>query len=73
MKPPVERSKEKGKCWYYPEDWSFGHKCSGIKSMLHAIEMQGHSDDDELEVPIPVNDKHPPIEQAEPAVAAQAE
>jgi hypothetical protein len=73
MKPPVERSKEKGKCWYCLEDWSFGHKCSGIKSMLHAIEMQGHSDDDELEVPIPVNDKHPPIEQAEPAVAAQAE
>jgi hypothetical protein len=41
MRPPADRNKEKGKCWYCPEDWTFGHKCTGIKSMVHAIEMQG--------------------------------
>uniref|UniRef100_A0ACD5TIY0 Uncharacterized protein n=1 Tax=Avena sativa TaxID=4498 RepID=A0ACD5TIY0_AVESA len=46
-KPPMDRNKEKGKCWYCPEDWSFGHKCASIKSIVHAIEMQGHSDDEE--------------------------
>jgi hypothetical protein len=52
FRPAADKTKEKGKCWYCPEDWSFGHKCSGIKSMVHAIEMQGHSDD-ELEIPPP--------------------
>jgi hypothetical protein len=50
FRPAADKTKEKGKCWYCPEDWSFGHKCSGIKSTVHAIEMQGHSDD-ELEIP----------------------
>jgi hypothetical protein len=48
-KPVPNRNKEKGQCWYCPEQWSFGHKCEGMKSIIHALEMQGHSDDEEDE------------------------
>jgi hypothetical protein len=48
-RPQQDRPKEKGKCWYCAEDWSFGHKCASIKSIVHAIQMQGHSDDEEVE------------------------
>jgi hypothetical protein len=43
---PAERPKEKGKCWYCLENWTFGHKCNGVKSLLHAIQLQGHSDEE---------------------------
>uniref|UniRef100_A0ACD5Y7D8 Uncharacterized protein n=1 Tax=Avena sativa TaxID=4498 RepID=A0ACD5Y7D8_AVESA len=77
VKPPAERIKEKGKCWYCLEDWTFGHKCSGIKSMVHAIQMQGHNDNEEEEEqqimikqlvpplphPLPEEETHaPPVE-----------
>ena len=27
--------------------WSYGHKCNEVKNLLHAIQLQGHSDDEE--------------------------
>jgi hypothetical protein len=50
----MDKPKEKGKCWYCPEDWTYGHKCASIKSIVHAIQMQGHSDDEEDEVQDPL-------------------
>jgi hypothetical protein len=44
---PSDKPKERGKCWYCPEPWTFGHKCNNVTSMLHAIQMQGHSDSDD--------------------------
>jgi hypothetical protein len=41
-----EKPRDQNKCWYYPEPWVFGHRCANVKSMLNAIEMQGHSDND---------------------------
>jgi hypothetical protein len=45
-----EKAIERGKCWYCLEPWIYAHKCANLKSMLNAIEMQGHSDE-ELEMP----------------------
>jgi hypothetical protein len=42
-----EKPKERGKCWYCPEMWSYGHKCNEVKNLLHAIQLQGHSDTEE--------------------------
>jgi hypothetical protein len=44
---PAERPRERGKCWYCPENWSYGHKCNEVKNLLHAIQLQGHSDEEE--------------------------
>jgi hypothetical protein len=41
-----DRTKEKGKCWYCLEQRSYGHKCQNVKSIVHAITMQGHSEED---------------------------
>jgi hypothetical protein len=48
-KTVADRPKEKGKCWYCPENWTYGHKCTEVKNLLHAIQLQGHSDNDEEE------------------------
>jgi hypothetical protein len=40
-----EKPRDRNKCWYCLEQWVFGHRCANVKSMLNAIEMQGHSDD----------------------------
>ena len=44
---PSSNPKERGKYWYCPEPWVYGHKCSNIKSIVHAIQMQGHNSSDE--------------------------
>ena len=46
-RPMVDKPKEPRKCWYCPEPWSLGHKCQTVKNILHAIHMQGHSEEDE--------------------------
>jgi hypothetical protein len=46
-RPPVDRAKDTKKCWYCPEPWSLGHKCQNVSNILHAINMQGHSDDED--------------------------
>jgi hypothetical protein len=33
-----KKPKERGKCWYCPENWNYGHKCNDVKSLLHAIQ-----------------------------------
>jgi hypothetical protein len=43
----LDKAREKGKCWYCPKPWSFGHKCTIVQSMLHAIQLQGHSSEEE--------------------------
>jgi hypothetical protein len=61
VRPVADKPRERGKCWYCPEDWTHGHKCANIKSMLHAIEMQGHNDEEEEDIPahaIPQNPNH---------------
>jgi hypothetical protein len=44
---PSEKPKERGKCWYCPEQWSFGHKCANMKKIVHAIQLQGHNDSED--------------------------
>src|SRR4051812_25913591 len=39
---PVNKVRERGECWYCPENWTYGHKCNGVKSMVNAIELQGN-------------------------------
>jgi hypothetical protein len=46
-RPPADRPRERGKCWYCPENWSYGHKCNEVKNLLHAIQLQGHSDEED--------------------------
>lgn len=43
----TDKAQEKGKCWYCPENWTVGHRCNGVKNLVHAIELQGHSDEDQ--------------------------
>src|SRR4051812_25175849 len=42
----LDKPREKGKCWYYPEKWTYVHKCNEVKNLLHAIQLQGHSDEE---------------------------
>lgn len=42
-----DRPRERSKCWYCPENWSYGHKCNDVKNLLHAIQLQGNSDNEE--------------------------
>jgi hypothetical protein len=46
-RPPVERTRERGKCWYSPKTWTYGHKYNEVRSLLHDIQLQGHSDEEE--------------------------
>jgi hypothetical protein len=38
--PLPTRPRERGKCWYCPKNWTYGHKCNTVKSMLNAIELK---------------------------------
>jgi hypothetical protein len=42
MLPQPDKAREQGKCWYCPEPWVYGHKCSNVRSIVHAIQIQGH-------------------------------
>jgi hypothetical protein len=33
--PWEERSRDRSKCWYCPEQWSFGHKCAKYEKALY--------------------------------------
>jgi hypothetical protein len=39
---PADKPRKKAKCWYCPEPWTYGHKCNNVKSMLQAIQLEGH-------------------------------
>jgi hypothetical protein len=34
-----------------PRNWTYGHKCNEVKKLLHAIQLQGHFDEED-EIPI---------------------
>ena len=69
VRPPADKTKEKGKCWYCPEDWFLGHRCAGVKSMIHAIQMQGHSDDEEEQEEVAQPEEQVQENVPEPAAA----
>jgi hypothetical protein len=47
QRPLPDKPRERVKCWYCPENWTYGHKCDSVKTLLHAIQLQGHSDEEE--------------------------
>jgi hypothetical protein len=54
------KPRESGKCLHCPENWTYGHKCDIVKTVLHAIQLQGHSDEEEeIHAEIPVADVVP--------------
>jgi hypothetical protein len=71
QRPLPDKPRERGKCWYYPENWTYGHKCDSVKTLLHAIKLQGHSDEEEeMQAEIPVAAIVPDL-QGEPQPAGQ--
>jgi hypothetical protein len=60
----LDKPRERGKCWYCPEPWVFGHKCATVKSMLNAIQLQGHSDEEDMaDIPDTFHDAVPNLTQ----------
>jgi hypothetical protein len=66
-RPPAERPQERGKYWYCPKNWSYGHKCNEVKNLMHAIQLQGHSDEEEEDLVEQQNDTIPNLPE-EPLV-----
>jgi hypothetical protein len=60
--PIEQRNRARRKCWYCPENWTIGHKCQQMQRALNQIEMQGHSDDENADIP-----DQPVINQEVPA------